>query len=512
MAPIRSLNRNRRRSSMALTPLPQVKAGIYGINQRPVTFAPNVTPGTFTEPEGASSASEPSSPTSTLFPPSTEPAPPPARKRIPPGKRPSQGYIPRPPNAFMLFRADFVRQKHVPGSIETNHGSLSKIIGNCWRALPPSERSIWEGKAKKAKADHKQRYPDYRFRPVHNKNKDKKKEKQPAPPGTEQHCEAVAQLLLEGKKGTELEAALKRINPHSQPHHQLHMVSPGPLYMQRRSSSVPLPDFMPQYDNMAILPPPPPYSQSRPASPMSVYQRQQRMMCGLGQRRASSAGPIAGFRSWTMPSLHMPMPQPDDEPLPDVDTSLFEASFLDPNTANFSFGNDAPNLSNPFGNDLMNVAPHMQPQDSHFSPLDSLPPHEVLIQQSHQQSLYQQPMQQTSPEFTSHWSVNPGLQSSNPSQPSTVYTGSPPPLDSSIPPHAPQFASNESWKPYNTAEFTQSEITGFGSSMDPMDMGFAQQSCDDNLEMPNFGDMMNPMAFNDNYAGGYSYDGLPQQS
>ena len=39
------------------------------------------------------------------------------------------GYIPRPPNAFMLFRADFVRQKHVPGSIEQNHGSLSKIIG-----------------------------------------------------------------------------------------------------------------------------------------------------------------------------------------------------------------------------------------------------------------------------------------------------------------------------------------------------------------------------------------------
>ena len=29
----------------------------------------------------------------------------------------------------MLFRADFMRQKHVPGSIETNHGLLSKIIG-----------------------------------------------------------------------------------------------------------------------------------------------------------------------------------------------------------------------------------------------------------------------------------------------------------------------------------------------------------------------------------------------
>jgi hypothetical protein len=39
------------------------------------------------------------------------------------------GYIPRPANAFMLFRADFVRQKHVPGSVEASHGSLSRIIG-----------------------------------------------------------------------------------------------------------------------------------------------------------------------------------------------------------------------------------------------------------------------------------------------------------------------------------------------------------------------------------------------
>jgi hypothetical protein len=95
-----------------------------------VTFAPNVTPGTYVEPELPSpDDSDPSSPSSKLFPPSQLPAPAPARRRVPPGKRRSMGYIPRPPNAFMLFRADFVRQKHVPGSIETNHGSLSKIIG-----------------------------------------------------------------------------------------------------------------------------------------------------------------------------------------------------------------------------------------------------------------------------------------------------------------------------------------------------------------------------------------------
>ncbi|KAG6818888.1 hypothetical protein H0H93_000580 [Arthromyces matolae] len=130
-------------------PLPAytpAKAGIYGIPSipsRPVTFAPNITPITYIEddsendyslssslsPSSLLSPSDPSSATTHLFPPSDTPAPPPTRRRCPPGKRRSMGYIPRPPNAFMLFRADFVRQKHVPGTIETNHGSLSKIIG-----------------------------------------------------------------------------------------------------------------------------------------------------------------------------------------------------------------------------------------------------------------------------------------------------------------------------------------------------------------------------------------------
>lgn len=119
---IRALNP----SPSAFTP---AKPGIYGIS-RPVTFAPNVTPGTYVEPEESPDAAGQDYPylTPSLFPPSDLPSAS-TRKRCPPGKRRSQGYIPRPPNAFMLFRADFVRQKHVPGSIETNHGSLSKIIG-----------------------------------------------------------------------------------------------------------------------------------------------------------------------------------------------------------------------------------------------------------------------------------------------------------------------------------------------------------------------------------------------
>ncbi|KAJ7039955.1 hypothetical protein C8F04DRAFT_1315040 [Mycena alexandri] len=300
----------RRRSSLAIA----VKPGVYGYSTAPptsasaVTFAPNVTPISYSAPSPTPSPyGSPSLTTDLplpLFPPSATPAPPPTRRRLPPGKRRSQGYVPRPPNAFMLFRADFVRQKHVPGSIETNHGSLSKIIGNCWRALPLAEKHIWETKAKHAKAEHKLKYPDYKFRPVHNKrgaagaasaSNPAPPPPQPAPRTTsakgqlspqedERRCEEVAALLLQGKKGEELASAVRDLDwrrqaelahstpspldPHYYPHgpasppsstltsshasgsasgagspYSLPMpLQQDPTWRHRRSSSVPLPN------------------------------------------------------------------------------------------------------------------------------------------------------------------------------------------------------------------------------------------------------------------------------
>ncbi|KAF7316555.1 HMG box domain-containing protein [Mycena indigotica] len=230
----------RRRSSLANS---FAKPGSYGYNSSSppattVTFAPNVTPTTYSAPSPTPSPF--GSPSLSgdmplpIFPPSETPAPPPTRKRQPPGKRRSQGYIPRPPNAFMLFRADFVRQKHVPGTIETNHGSLSKIIGNCWRALPLHEKHMWEVKAKHAKAEHKLKYPDYKFRPVHNKqrgataasaSRDSPAPRvvsgpikgQLSPEEDERRCEEVAALLLQGKKGQELASAVRDLDERLHP-------------------------------------------------------------------------------------------------------------------------------------------------------------------------------------------------------------------------------------------------------------------------------------------------------
>ncbi|KAL5481150.1 hypothetical protein ACEPAI_10091 [Sanghuangporus weigelae] len=130
-------------------------------------------------------------------------------------------YIPRPPNAFILFRASFVRSQRLdaqssaggaagvttggvsalgPGSVitiepssspsllasgkrggkagselsglggggggpTTPSTSLSKLAGQLWRALPAAERAVWESRARAAQAEHRAKYPDWRFRP-----------------------------------------------------------------------------------------------------------------------------------------------------------------------------------------------------------------------------------------------------------------------------------------------------------------------------------------------------------
>jgi transcription factor SOX7/8/10/18 (SOX group E/F) len=161
----------------------------------------------------------------------------------------------------MLFRADFVRQKHVPGTIETNHSSLSKIIGICWRALPLPEKRIWETKAKKAKAEYKIKYPDYKFRHVHN-------EQGPAPAASASHpsvppsqpasrsmsgrtiksalrpedkrrCEEVATLLLQGKKGEELAWAVRDFDLRHQVELAEPSQSPIPVIYHQNSSKFP---------------------------------------------------------------------------------------------------------------------------------------------------------------------------------------------------------------------------------------------------------------------------------
>lgn len=139
-------------------------------------------------------------------------------------KRKDAGYIPRPPNAFILFRSSFIRAQHIPEKIEGNHSALSKIIGKYWKSLPRSEREVWETKAIAALADHRKKYPDWRFRPAANalakvkdgpKRRTNKKgrgeaEKEKKGRNKERRCEKIAEMLVAGKTGADLEQAIQK--------------------------------------------------------------------------------------------------------------------------------------------------------------------------------------------------------------------------------------------------------------------------------------------------------------
>ncbi|KZT24811.1 hypothetical protein NEOLEDRAFT_1134471 [Neolentinus lepideus HHB14362 ss-1] len=509
MPPTRLYNTQRRRSSTA-NGLTHVKAGSYGIRSpsppsinisgKPLQFAPNVTPGTYLSPPSPSPDSDENSPASSvpqLFPPALllEDEAPRPRRRQPPGKRLSQGYVPRPPNAFMLFRAEFVKQKHVPGSIETSHGSLSKIIGNCWRALPLDEKAIWEKAAKEAKILHSQKYPNYKFRPVHNKHKKRcELKKARTSDDEERRCEEVAQLLLEGKKGDELARAVRELDMRTQVVYQDRRPSMrDPYYthpylnLPRRSSSVPPP-------NAIALQPAPFLTLSRPRTPSgpvasiarsnrnddSVNMSMDNISAGmyLHGRRASTAQPrlmdvdgdaVLGLPwpshpsdysyretylryqemvqhqpeflqsyDWqqaqqdsSSPAFHewMGQAQYDREPspVPDVDASLFEKSFLER-----SFSTTTTNPGNNFN--LASLYTTLPPDARLPTDLES-----ASSSQSYQQfptPPWGYPQNQSLP--SSQYSGSPALSATDSMVEQSWSNPTPPDADPAIEVHAPQ--------------------------------------------------------------------------
>lgn len=237
-----------------------------------------------------------------------------------------------------------------------------------WRALPLEEKERWWAQARKAKAEHKIMYPDYKFKPVHNKNKKKAKDAKPTPtPVSEEddlRADVVAQLMLDGKKGDDLVAAvrdwesstgsttpdasfgLEQPQPSSshmptfsmdQPQassSNVPLYNPVPLYAgSRRSSSVP--PFA-TYGHIAI--PSMPFlvnafpGGSRVPSPVGHISGMSRGF--LGQRRASSVQPIPsqawGFSSavFNHQQQHHPQAFAAPSPLPEPDTSLFQSEYM----------------------------------------------------------------------------------------------------------------------------------------------------------------------------------------
>ena len=106
------------------------------------------------------------------------------------------------------------------------------VAGKYWKTLPREEREVWEAKALVAQAEHRKRYPDWRFRPGANAFAKLKVKDGPQAPNRkrasqtgrkvkgdlaskkaksgDERCAIIADLLVEGKTGVDLEDAVRR--------------------------------------------------------------------------------------------------------------------------------------------------------------------------------------------------------------------------------------------------------------------------------------------------------------
>ncbi|KAI0716730.1 hypothetical protein C8Q76DRAFT_794992 [Earliella scabrosa] len=84
--------------------------------------------------------------------------------------------IPRPPNAFIIYRAErerLIRAQRQALDIadKPKASDLSKDLGAAWRAEPPEVKEKYRLLAEKAREEHKRDYPDYKYKPCRNKGK-----------------------------------------------------------------------------------------------------------------------------------------------------------------------------------------------------------------------------------------------------------------------------------------------------------------------------------------------------
>lgn len=73
--------------------------------------------------------------------------------------------VPRPPNAFMLFRSWLIRHGELPPEVEKHQQKISKIAGKVWGLLNQSSKDVWHEMAHQRLRDHERDYPNYKFDP-----------------------------------------------------------------------------------------------------------------------------------------------------------------------------------------------------------------------------------------------------------------------------------------------------------------------------------------------------------
>ncbi|KAH9894480.1 hypothetical protein C8Q73DRAFT_791019 [Cubamyces lactineus] len=124
-------------------------------------FIANTGAGMAPATNGSSTSGVPTLPTLPTFNPFDQPST--SRPVSPDAQKPKR--IPRPPNAFMLYRSHLLRTRQIPPGIEHRQQNISRVAGECWNLLPDAEKKKWHDKAKEVLVAHMEKHPDYKFSP-----------------------------------------------------------------------------------------------------------------------------------------------------------------------------------------------------------------------------------------------------------------------------------------------------------------------------------------------------------
>ncbi|KAI0743416.1 high mobility group box domain-containing protein, partial [Daedaleopsis nitida] len=76
--------------------------------------------------------------------------------------------IPRPPNAWIIYRTDRLhewRQGRSPNDPPVKQADISRLIAATWKVEPDHVKLEYEKRAAIAKAEHRKKYPDYKYNP-----------------------------------------------------------------------------------------------------------------------------------------------------------------------------------------------------------------------------------------------------------------------------------------------------------------------------------------------------------
>ncbi|KAI0325623.1 hypothetical protein GY45DRAFT_210794 [Cubamyces sp. BRFM 1775] len=125
------------------------------------------------------------------------------------------GHIPRPPNAFMIFRSELWNKEKIKSTVERDHRQISRIAGNLWNSLTDDERAPYQERAEEAKRLHAQTYPQYKYSPIYRRDKPTKRKPKQDHSDKVLRCHAVALLIQQGFEGDDLKRELDRLEGHA---------------------------------------------------------------------------------------------------------------------------------------------------------------------------------------------------------------------------------------------------------------------------------------------------------